>query len=152
MAVKSSIGLQGKFLNIEIKKKLKSFKSIKEGEVNPDEKKKVTNLVFEVGADTKPIPKLVNHLEKKFGLMSSDNNSYDFGTLRGGKAITHRVNFIIKKISQKTPTKVFEKGTTEVFNQALEYAPASYWAPDGVHPSIAGSQLMANAWLNEIYF
>ena len=119
MAVKSSIGLQGKFLNIEIKKKLKSFKSIKEGEVNPDEKKKVTNLVFEVGADTKPIPKLVNHLEKKFGLMSSDNNSYDFGTLRGGKAITHRVNFIIKKISQKTPTKVFEKGTTEVFNQAL---------------------------------
>ena len=40
----------------------------------------------------------------------------------------------------------------EVFNQALEYAPVSYWAPDGVHPSIAGSQLMANAWLNEIYF
>ena len=40
----------------------------------------------------------------------------------------------------------------EVFNQALEYAPVSYWAPDGVHPSIAGSQLMANAWLNKIYF
>ena len=38
----------------------------------------------------------------------------------------------------------------EVFDQALEHAPASYWAPDGVHPSIAGSQLMANAWLNEI--
>ena len=50
MAVKSSIGVQGKFLNIEIKKKLKSFKSIKEGEVNPDEKKKVTNIVFEAGA------------------------------------------------------------------------------------------------------
>ena len=65
MAVKSSIGVQGKFLNIEIKKKLKSFKSIKEGEVNPDEKKKVTNIVFEAGADTRPIPKLVNHLEKK---------------------------------------------------------------------------------------
>lgn len=40
----------------------------------------------------------------------------------------------------------------EVFNQALEYAPVSYWAPDGVHPSIAGSQLMANAWVNKIYF
>ena len=119
MTSKSSIGVQGKFLNIEIKKKIKSFKSLKEGEVQPEEKKKVTNLIFEVGADTKPIPKLVNHLEKKFGLMSSDNNSYDFGTVRGGKAITHRVNFIIKKVSQKTPTKVFEKGTTEVFNQAL---------------------------------
>tara|TARA_B100001057_G_scaffold106405_1_gene104043 strand:- start:4804 stop:5511 length:708 start_codon:yes stop_codon:yes gene_type:complete len=40
----------------------------------------------------------------------------------------------------------------EVFNKALEYAPVSYWAPDGVHPSIAGSQLMANAWVNKIYF
>lgn len=119
MAVKSSIGVQGKFLNIEIKKKIKTFRSLQEGEVNSEEKKKVTNVVFEPGADTKPIPKLVNHLEKKFGLMSSDNNSYDFGTLRGGKAITHRVNFIIKNISKKTPTKVFEKGTTEVFNQAL---------------------------------
>ena len=112
MAVKSSIGVQGKFLNIEIKKKIKTFRSLQEGEVNSEEKKKVTNVVFEPGADTKPIPKLVNHLEKKFGLMSSDNNSYDFGTLRGGKAITHRVNFIIKNISKKTPTKVFEKGTT----------------------------------------
>ena len=119
MAVKSSIGVQGKFLNIEIKKKIKTFRSLQEGEVNSEEKKKVTNVVFEAGADTRPIPKLVNHLEKKFGLMSSDNNSYDFGTLRGGKAITHRVNFIVKNISKKTPTKVFEKGTTEVFNQAL---------------------------------
>ena len=40
----------------------------------------------------------------------------------------------------------------EVFNQALEYAPVSYWVPDGVHPSIAGSKLMANAWLDSIYY
>lgn len=34
-----------------------------------------------------------------------------------------------------------------IFNKALEEAEASYWAPDGVHPSLAGSHLMAHAWL-----
>jgi lysophospholipase L1-like esterase len=34
-----------------------------------------------------------------------------------------------------------------VFNEALKQAPASYWGPDGVHPSVAGAQLMAQAWL-----
>lgn len=33
------------------------------------------------------------------------------------------------------------------FDEALEKAPASYWCPDGVHPSIAGASLMAKAWL-----
>ena len=34
-----------------------------------------------------------------------------------------------------------------VFDKALKQAPASYWAPDGVHPSLAGAQLMADAWM-----
>ncbi len=34
-----------------------------------------------------------------------------------------------------------------VFDKALKRAPASYWAPDGVHPSLAGAQLMANHWM-----
>ena len=33
------------------------------------------------------------------------------------------------------------------FDKALEEAPVSYWCPDGVHPSIAGTVLMAEAWL-----
>jgi lysophospholipase L1-like esterase len=33
-----------------------------------------------------------------------------------------------------------------VFNEALKKAPAAYWGPDGVHPSLAGAQLMAQAW------
>ena len=37
-----------------------------------------------------------------------------------------------------------------IFNEALKHAPASYWAPDGVHPSMAGSSLMAEAWLTAI--
>ena len=35
----------------------------------------------------------------------------------------------------------------QVFNDALKQAPAEYWAPDGVHPTVAGHQLMAEAWL-----
>lgn len=38
----------------------------------------------------------------------------------------------------------------EVFNKAIERAPAVYWAGDGVHPSMAGTQLMAEAWLEAI--
>ncbi len=34
-----------------------------------------------------------------------------------------------------------------IFEKALEQAPAGYWCPDGVHPSMAGSYLMAAAWL-----
>jgi lysophospholipase L1-like esterase len=34
-----------------------------------------------------------------------------------------------------------------MFVDALKLAPASYWCPDGVHPSIAGAALMKNAWL-----
>ena len=38
----------------------------------------------------------------------------------------------------------------EVFDKAMSDAPASYWIPDGVHPSISGSQLMADAWLKTL--
>src|SRR5690606_4954022 len=34
-----------------------------------------------------------------------------------------------------------------VFDKAMEKAPGDYWAPDGVHPSIAGAQLMATTWM-----
>ncbi len=34
-----------------------------------------------------------------------------------------------------------------IFDKALNRAPTSYWAPDGVHPSLAGAQLMADHWM-----
>lgn len=37
-----------------------------------------------------------------------------------------------------------------LFDKAQEKAPGSYWAPDGVHPSVAGAQLMASAWTNVV--
>lgn len=38
----------------------------------------------------------------------------------------------------------------KVFDEAQKHAPGSYWTNDGVHPSLAGSQLMARAWLTAI--
>ena len=35
----------------------------------------------------------------------------------------------------------------DVFDEALKKAPAVYWCPDGVHPSIAGAWLMKEAWI-----
>lgn len=34
-----------------------------------------------------------------------------------------------------------------VFDEAIKVKSGEYWTPDGVHPSLAGAKLMANAWL-----
>jgi lysophospholipase L1-like esterase len=34
-----------------------------------------------------------------------------------------------------------------MFDDAIKKAPPSYWVGDGVHPSMAGAQLMAQEWL-----
>ncbi len=38
------------------------------------------------------------------------------------------------------------------FDKALVDAPVSYWCPDGVHPSIPGAVVMAEAWLETFKF
>ncbi len=38
----------------------------------------------------------------------------------------------------------------EAFDAAVKIAPSKYWANDGVHPSMAGCQLMAETWLNAL--
>jgi lysophospholipase L1-like esterase len=61
----------------------------------------------------------------------------------------------------KSGFPIYQKGAEEVaqkigaefiplqsiFNIALSNQPVSYWCPDGVHPSLAGSYLMSEAWL-----
>ncbi|MCL1821995.1 MAG: SGNH/GDSL hydrolase family protein [Prolixibacteraceae bacterium] len=37
-----------------------------------------------------------------------------------------------------------------VFDESLRYAPATWWAADGVHPSGAGAYFMAEAWLKAV--
>jgi len=34
-----------------------------------------------------------------------------------------------------------------IFDEAIKQAPGVYWTGDGVHPTLAGAQLMAKAWL-----
>lgn len=38
----------------------------------------------------------------------------------------------------------------QVFDKAVKTAPGVYWTHDGVHPSLAGSQLMAHAWMEAV--
>lgn len=38
----------------------------------------------------------------------------------------------------------------KIFDNAQKVAPGVYWTEDGVHPTLAGSQLMAQAWLEAI--
>jgi len=38
----------------------------------------------------------------------------------------------------------------EAFDRAIELAESTYWAADGVHPTMAGAQLMAKTWLEAL--
>jgi lysophospholipase L1-like esterase len=38
----------------------------------------------------------------------------------------------------------------KIYDEAQKRAPGVYWTPDGVHPTLAGAQLMAEAWLASI--
>lgn len=37
-----------------------------------------------------------------------------------------------------------------IYDEAQKRAPGSYWTDDGVHPTLAGAQLMAKAWMKAI--
>jgi len=60
------------------------------------------------------------------------------------------------KAYQKAAHKIAKEFNTlwvpfqSIFDQGLQQAKETYWAPDGVHPSMAGSQLMAQAWLEVV--
>jgi lysophospholipase L1-like esterase len=41
-------------------------------------------------------------------------------------------------------------GFQDVFDQACKKAPADYWIWDGVHPTVAGHELMAREWLKQL--
>lgn len=52
---------------------------------------------------------------------------------------------IVKKVAEEYDLSFIP--LQEVFDKACELAPAIYWADDGVHPTPAGHQLIADAWL-----
>ena len=56
--------------------------------------------------------------------------------------------FTAKKLAQEFET-IFVP-FHDIFFQAQNHAPGRYWTGDGVHPSMAGSALMAQAWLKAV--
>ena len=38
----------------------------------------------------------------------------------------------------------------QIFDSAVADQGVTYWCPDGVHPSLAGSALMAKAWIEAL--
>lgn len=55
---------------------------------------------------------------------------------------------VVKKLAVKYNT-VFVP-SQEVFNKACEKVPAEYWMWDGVHPTVAGHELLAREWLKQL--
>jgi lysophospholipase L1-like esterase len=55
---------------------------------------------------------------------------------------------VVRKLAEKYNT-VFV-GFQEVFDKACEKAPAGYWIWDGVHPTVAGHELMTREWIKQV--
>jgi lysophospholipase L1-like esterase len=75
--------------------------------------------------------------------------------IHGGLALndTWEPNFAEYRNVSKALAKEFKAVFVpfqSVFNEALKKAPATYWGPDGVHPSLAGAQLMTQAWIKAV--
>ena len=55
---------------------------------------------------------------------------------------------IVKKLAEKFDA-VFVP-SQEVFNKACEKTSAEYWMWDGIHPTVAGHELLAREWLKQV--
>jgi lysophospholipase L1-like esterase len=55
---------------------------------------------------------------------------------------------VVEKLSRQYNT-VFV-AFQEVFDKASEKAAAEYWMWDGVHPTVAGHELMAREWISQV--
>lgn len=74
--------------------------------------------------------------------------------VEGGRAINEKwADFTAYREANKQIARDFDAAWIpfqQVFDEALKVAPASYWCPDGVHPSLAGAQLMSRAWMEGV--
>ncbi|MDR0559663.1 MAG: SGNH/GDSL hydrolase family protein [Prevotellaceae bacterium] len=73
--------------------------------------------------------------------------------LKGGSAINDANWFPMFDDYRKSLKKLSDEFNAifvpfqSVFDEAVKFAPATYWSADGVHPDLPGRQLMAEAWL-----
>lgn len=55
---------------------------------------------------------------------------------------------VVRQLAQKFDAVLVD--FQKVFDSACKRAPANYWIWDGVHPTVAGHELMARQWLNDV--
>jgi len=55
---------------------------------------------------------------------------------------------VVEKLGKKYHAPVIHY--QRLFDDAVKRAPAAYWLADGVHPTYAGNQLMADAWVETV--
>ena len=76
--------------------------------------------------------------------------------LKGGRAITSKWDLqTFQKYREAARRIAADFGAAfipyqSIYEAAMKKAPVDYWSIDGVHPSVAGCQLMAHAWVNTI--
>ena len=61
----------------------------------------------------------------------------------------HKYRAVARKIAGEF--KAVFVPTHDIFAKAVQIAPPPYWTPDGVHPSLAGSKLIADAWMKYVF-
>jgi len=60
----------------------------------------------------------------------------------------HKRQKIVQKLAEKYHAVYV--GFQDVFDKACERAPFDYWIWDGVHPTVAGHELMAREWIKKV--
>lgn len=60
----------------------------------------------------------------------------------------HQRQKIVQKLAEKY--QAVYVGFQDVFDKACERAPFDYWIWDGVHPTVAGHELMAREWIKQV--
>ena len=93
------------------------------------------------------LPKVRLVLCEPFGLPVG-RNAKDAGKWGSVKFELQKRRAIVEKLAAKyhAPVVHFQK----VFDDACQRAPAEYWIWDGVHPTYAGHQLMADEWVRTV--
>lgn len=75
--------------------------------------------------------------------------------LKAGSAVNEKWYPVFPKYQKAAKTIARDFGAAfipyqSIFDTASEEVPATYWSEDGVHPTTAGCQLMAQAWLETV--
>ena len=90
------------------------------------------------------LPNILFVLGEPFILKGSRVNDH----LAAFQTDIHQRQKIVQKLASKY--NAVYVGFQDVFDKACERAPFDYWIWDGVHPTVAGHELMAREWIRQV--